>query len=790
MRSKSFVRSVAVAASTLVLLSVAQPAFALSSAPDQTWGTNGKTFALARWGNTMFVGGSFKKAVSPTGQKQTVANVAAFDITTGAYISSFAATVANTVATGKPEVDALAVSADGSKLYIGGSFDTVDGQPRQNFAAVDTATGTQLDPNVTASPNQRVQAIVAGPNLVYFGGSFTKVDGYDRQHLAAISASTGALSTTWKPSATAGTDPCPSQLPAGTYCGPVSNGGTGNIHSLALAPDGASLFVGGNFYYINGTPRNALARVSAVDGSLVNWRVKWATIPSEGPNDPYKGPNVVWTILPTTTAVYIGYGRTPNGIEKYTMSTSASSGECASGGCATSLWTRGTPGNPESLALSPDGTRLFVGGHFGTAVLDYRITSCGTNVWAHGLISLNPSNGAIYCDWFPQIVPFGGQSAPGSGVNPPNYIGAFAMQITSNALFVAGYFTSISGVTQSGLARFTLVGSPPPPPPPPTITSFDPASGPVGTSVTVTGTGLTGATRVSFGATVASSFTVDSDTQITVIVPPGAGTSPIKVTTSGGTVKSSTNFQVTSPPPPGGPSITSFDPASGSVGSSVTITGTGFTGATSVSFGATPSASFTVDSDTQITAVVPVGANTAPIKVTTPNGTASSATNFKVLIVVSSFTPAEGPVGTSVTITGSGFTGASSVSFGSTPATSFTVDSDTQVTAVVPSGAVTAPIKVAVPGNGVGKSATNFKVTVLAINNVTPSSGSVGDQVVIAGSGFTGATQVRFNGVDATFSVDSDAQITAVVPAGATSGFITVTTPNGTAQSGSTFTVT
>ncbi len=132
--------------------------------------------------------------------------------------------------------------------------------------------------------------------------------------------------------------------------------------------------------------------------------------------------------------------------------------------------------------MNADGTRLFVGGHFGTNTLDYQITCNGSTVWIHGLFSVNPSTNTIFCDWFPQIVPFGGQSAPGSHVNPPNAVGAFAMQISSSALFVGGYFTSFSGVPQAGFARFTLSGSPPPPPPVPTITSFNPTSGPVGSA--------------------------------------------------------------------------------------------------------------------------------------------------------------------------------------------------------------------------------------------------------------------------------------------------------------------
>lgn len=81
-------------------------------------------------------------------------------------------------------------------------------------------------------------------------------------------------------------------------------------------------------------------------------------------------------------------------------------------------------------------------------------------------------------------------------------------------------------------------------PSPPTITSFTPASGPVGTSVTINGTGFTGTTSVKFNG-VAASYTVNSDIQITAVVPAGATTGKITVTNAGGTATSSTNFTVT-----------------------------------------------------------------------------------------------------------------------------------------------------------------------------------------------------------------------------------------------------
>jgi len=80
---------------------------------------------------------------------------------------------------------------------------------------------------------------------------------------------------------------------------------------------------------------------------------------------------------------------------------------------------------------------------------------------------------------------------------------------------------------------------------PPTIASFSPTSGPVGTKVTIKGTGLAKASKVTFDNKVAKP-TSDTATKIVVKVPTGAATGKIKVTTAAGTAASSSKFKVTS----------------------------------------------------------------------------------------------------------------------------------------------------------------------------------------------------------------------------------------------------
>jgi uncharacterized repeat protein (TIGR03803 family) len=151
-----------------------------------------------------------------------------------------------------------------------------------------------------------------------------------------------------------------------------------------------------------------------------------------------------------------------------------------------------------------------------------------------------------------------------------------------------------------------------------------------------------------------------------------------------------------------------LQPTSGTVGRGIGIVGLNLMGATKVSFHGV-STVFTVVSGTKISAVVPAGAATGPVTVTTPGGALTSNMPFVVMPQITRFKPTRGPVGTAVTILGTTLTHTTSVTFGGIKA-KFTVNSDSQVTATVPPGAVTGAIGLTTPA-GTATTVPIFSVT-------------------------------------------------------------------------------
>ena len=174
--------------------------------------------------------------------------------------------------------------------------------------------------------------------------------------------------------------------------------------------------------------------------------------------------------------------------------------------------------------------------------------------------------------------------------------------------------------------------------------------------------------------------------------------------------------------------------------------------------------------------------------VTAPEGTSPATTADLYTYVaapptVSSVSPPSGPAagGTVVTLTGASFTGATTVSFGGTPASTFTVNSAGSLTATAPPGTPTSVVGVTVTGPGGTSTVTSNDAYTYGplVTSVTPHSGSHlgGTRVTISGVGLSGATAVNFGAtaVNAGFTVNSaGTQILVAAPAGV-AGTVNVT---------------
>jgi len=326
----------------------------------------------------------------------------------------------------------------------------------------------------------------------------------------------------------------------------------------------------------------------------------------------------------------------------------------------------------------------------------------------------------------------------------------------------------------------------------PAVSSLSQASGPAagGTLLTITGSGFVGATAVDFGAVPATNLTVVNDTSLTVDTPAGTGIVDVTVTTPGGTSATVPADQFTY-----APSVSGLSPPAGPTtgGNLITITGHGFAGATAVDFGTTPGTNLTVVSDTTITVDSPGGTGIVDVTVHSPSGTSatSPADQFTYLATptVTGLNPATGSLsgGTLLTITGTGFTDATAVDFGTTPATNLTVVSANAITVDSPAGNGMVGVTVTTPG-GTSGNATQFTyVAAPTVSSVSPAGGPIsgGTKVTITGAGFNGATVVDFGTMPATIVTVSSTSILVVSPAGTGEVDVTVMTPGGTSAKSS-----
>lgn len=454
-------------------------------------------------------------------------------------------------------------------------------------------------------------------------------------------------------------------------------------HGIAVSPDGTRVYVANqwdNTVSVIDTATHGVTRTVGVG------------------EDPYGV-----AVSPDGTKVYV----TRSGVDKVSVIDTAA---------LTVLYDISVGDNPKGIAVSPDGTRLYVGnegtewnGNDTVSVIDTAThTVIATAYIGEGPrgVAVSPDGTRVYvANYFSDAVyvidtatysvidaisvgdaPYGvSVTRDGTMVYVANS-GSNNVYVIDTATHTVIYRMN-TGTTP--IAFGNCIGSLPP-----KITCIFPASGALhgGTSVFITGANFYGVTSVTFGGQPATLFTVDNATHITAIAPVHeAGPVDVVVTTPEGSV---TRTQGYSYAPLA--KIVTLSPSSGTFygGTSVTITGTNFDGTSSVTFGGQPATSFVVDNASKITATTPVHVpGPVDVVVTTPGGSATRANGYTYvnsgLPVIKSISPTSGTIdgGTSVFITGSNLNWASSVTFGGQPATSFVVDSASQITAVIPAHA-------------------------------------------------------------------------------------------------------
>lgn len=389
---------VVLAVSLASLAGAATPASAaFSNNPDTTWMTNGVVYAMTQSGGRIFVGGKFRSLRRcPTGVTcagGTIAtNVGALDAATGDGIKTFKVTVGGDGAT----VYALAVS--NGKLYIGGQFTSVNGEPRMNLAAVDATTGV-LDPSFApqvGAATDYVRGMLAHGGMVYIGGNFSTIDGAVRQHLAAFNAN-GSLNGTWRPRT------------------------SGVARAFASTCTGDQIVIGGSFTRGAGTgtavqDRKTLMIVDAATGALDPWTPDNAAIPNGV---------TAYDLASTCDALFVGYGGS-NAIYRFDLTDDFGDIE----------WDLKTGGNVQTVALY--GTqRVMFGGHFAnTPVAPGTTTKVKRVRFATADLGGNALN-----DWTPE---FSGK-----------FFGPWDILVDGSHVWVGGAFTDVSGSAQFMLARFS-----------------------------------------------------------------------------------------------------------------------------------------------------------------------------------------------------------------------------------------------------------------------------------------------------------------------------------------------
>lgn len=382
---------------------------------------NGVAWQQVVVGNTVYVAGKFSNA-RPAGAAPNTSivvrnNILAYNLQTGVLIAGFSPNLNGQALT-------IAASPDGSRLYVGGDFTSVNGISRLRAVALNPTTGA-IVPGFNPRLGGSVRAIVATDDTVYLGGNFTSIGSTSRSRLAAVRASDGAL-LPWKPVANA------------------------SVNALVLSPDATQLVVGGAFTALNGSdrPGYGLGRVDAITGASLPFAAN-NVVRDAGAQ------SAILSLSSDGTSVYgTGYIYGTGGNLEGGFSASWSTGNIK--------WVEDCHG--DSYGIWASSTAVYSAGHahycgnlggfpevtpraWHRAVAFSKAATGVLSKDPHGYPSFTGVAAPSLLNWFPDL---------DTGTVTGQYQGPWAVAGTEQYVVMAGEFRNVNSRAQQGLVRFAV----------------------------------------------------------------------------------------------------------------------------------------------------------------------------------------------------------------------------------------------------------------------------------------------------------------------------------------------
>ena len=392
---------------------------------------NGYVWSQTTIGSTVYAVGKFDNARAPLAVPGTSltarSNVLAYDINTGQLLS-FAPQVNGVI-------KAVAASPDGSRIYIGGSFNSVNGQTRWNFAALDAVTG-QLVPGFSPSiGGSGVYALATSGSSVYVGGLFTQGNATPRKNLAAFSATNGAL-LSWAPQ----TDL--------------------QVDAMVMDPAGQNVIAGGRFSQVNGdlTMRGTVALDKTTGAVDSGWALP-QTVKNGSNTGANSGKAGIFGLAADANAVYgTGwvYADAATGNLEGTFAAEAGSGQVR--------WIADCLG--DHYGVYSTGKTVYTTSHTHACSTmgmhpeqnprTHRYSEAYT-ADARGLLGNQPAAGGTYKNWAGTPAPSAYAWTPDWAVGVTTGMGQAGLSITGagNMISIGGEFRSVNNGRFEGLVRFS-----------------------------------------------------------------------------------------------------------------------------------------------------------------------------------------------------------------------------------------------------------------------------------------------------------------------------------------------